>query len=181
MISLCFLSYPKHAIMWLRNGSVESWEVSALISNSITMDWTNCSHLSSRYFNSQTKITDEDACDQYELACFDRISRNEKSSKLGYVCQSYIHEYLYGSDSPIPTTRSQWKMMIFLKLNDSSRTYCRSLERIIQVNREIIDEEFDDSTDKMKLNLYLDLFIDLTTTFNREINGNLRHKSNFLV
>ena len=118
----------------------------------------------SRYFNSQTKITDEDACDQYELACFDRISRNEKSSKLGYVCQSYIHEYLYGSDSPIPTTRSQWKMMIFLKLNDSSRTYCRSLERIIQVNREIIDEEFDDSTDKMKLNLYLDLFIDLITT-----------------
>ena len=124
----------------------------------------------SRCFKECTKIHDSSACDQYELACIEKINEHIviPREKLSYLIQSFIHEYFYGSDSPIPVTESQWKMMLFLKMNDpnnESRNYSMSIDRIIQINRSIIDNEFDDPMDKMKLNDYLNLFVKCITSY----------------
>ena len=123
-----------------------------------------------RYFDDCAKIDDADVCDQYEQACIENINKHRVTprTKLSYIIQSFIHEYLYGSDSPIPVTESQWKMILFLKLNDpnnASRNYSMSVDRIIQINRSIIDKEFDDPMDRMKLNDYLNLFVKCITSY----------------
>ena len=117
----------------------------------------------SYFFKPLTKIHDADACDQYELACVER--RHElsdvSSPKLRYLIQSFIHESFYGSDSPIPTSEFQWKILIYLKNHDKAneaRKYDKSFERISQINREIIDAEFNDFVDREKLNRYFDKF-----------------------
>ena len=68
---------------------------------------------------------------------------------------------LYGSDSPIPTNEFQWKILIYLKKHDKSKCSANMtslFERISQINREIIDAEFNDSVDRDKLNRYFDKF-----------------------
>lgn len=117
----------------------------------------------SRYFRTKTRISDVDACDQYELACFNGIT--EYRGIIGYLVQSFIHESLYGSDSPIPTEFSQWTMMLFMKIvNNKTRKYDMCLTLFIQNNRKQIDENFDDPSDRLKLNTYLDLFVEFITS-----------------
>ena len=117
----------------------------------------------SRYFNIQTRISDADACDQYEMACLDGL--NEYRGVPGYLVQSFIHESLYGSDSPIPTRLSHWKMMLYMKIaNDKTRNYKKSLQRVIQIERKMINEEYDDPSYRMKLNNFLDLFVEFITS-----------------
>ena len=114
------------------------------------------------YFRFDMKGTDADACDQYEMACIDgRKEESEISSlRIRYLIQTFIHETLYGTDSPIPQNVSQWKMLLFDKLKNKQRNFSASLNRLIEINRNSIDYEFNDPEDRVKLNAYLDLIIE---------------------
>ena len=96
--------------------------------------------------------------------CIEKINEHIviPREKFSYLIQSFIHEYFMDQIHLflLPNHNGKWcyswRWMI---RNNESRNYSMSIDRIIQINRSIIDNEFDDPMDKMKLNDYLNLFV----------------------
>ena len=129
------------------------------------LDWLN--HLVyselANYFTYDPQINRANKHDQYEMACI--TGRKDKSEiralRIRYLIQAFIHESLYGSDCPISQNEYQWKLFLLLKLSDKSINLCTSLSHYIQINKDIIDSEYNNPIDRAKLYAYLDLFVDL--------------------
>ena len=108
-----FIELSKHATSMPNNGFVLDWHVSAhIFIQSKRLNQLFAFELS-RYFNSQTRISDADACDQYELACLDGL--NEYRGIPAYLVQSFIHESLWiGFSNPHQIVTME--MMLYWRL-----------------------------------------------------------------
>lgn len=117
------------------------------------------------YFRFDTKFSDSDVYDQYESACLEDRSCLTKVH-IKYLIKLFIHESLYGSDSPVPINETQWKVFLLLKVSIDFEKYPNSLERLVAINRQIINSEFNNQTDISSIENYLDLIINFITTSN---------------
>lgn len=130
-------------------------------------DWLNrvFLHELGHYFHPESKITDKDIYDQFEVACINENAKNSVTTakRIKYLFQAFIHEFLYGSESLIPQNVSEWKMYILIKLTENKYELSMSLGRLIEINTQIIEDEFHDPDDQLILSKYLELFLDFIT------------------
>lgn len=130
-------------------------------------DWLNHAmicHLSS-IFPSGTKSNDPNIYDIYASYQLKRFSSydNEYTEVLplyiSYKLQSFLHEFLYGSQDLMPENEHQWNISFLNKI--SNNNYENTIKLYVNIAGEIASNVFESEEAKEKATMFLNLFIDL--------------------